>query len=226
MKTFSTLLSAALALSSWGCVLDKPYVSPRFAVLEPGEIAVLPVENHTYLDLTKVTTAGLFQRVINIGVRELNVPPVLREGILDALNRKGYGARLLEPDASNPAFRAPLPPGTRVPYDAVLYSTITSWRRLASSEGEGFEFAGDLEVIRVGEEAAGGGEVLYRSRYFQGVHTNPDAIHTVADLEAELHRTIRSALSGLPARGTAKPPAAESAAPAAPAPPPPADPAR
>jgi len=216
MKNLLRALCVSSLLASTGCVLDQATIHAGFARFEPSEIAILPVENRTYLDLSRVTTAGLAQRLINIGVRDVNAPLAIREGFLDAINRKGYGARLVEPEqGGSDSFRGPLPPGKTAPYDAVLICDIRNWRKVMVSEGEGFEFSGQVEVIRVGEASQGGGEVLYRNMYFRGLNAGGNSIRTAGDLEADLQRIARVVLASFPAKGQMKvmPPEAAPGAP-------------
>jgi hypothetical protein len=208
-----------LAIAASGCVTDPPVVSPRFAALEPAEIAVAPVENRTLLDLTNVSTKGALQTLL-LGSGGVNVPAEMRDAILESLGKKGYRAAAIE-IGEGQDFRTPLPPGEKRSFDAVLIAGLDRWDRQSRSEGGEVEFSGTLEVIRVGDAASGGGEVLYRSTIFGrcGISSG-GGVATSADLAGQVRRSAFSAIRDLPPRKAALAPVAPAQAnPPAPAPP-------
>jgi hypothetical protein len=186
----------ALFLGVAGCQLDPAAVHPRFAELEPQAIAVMPVENRTVLDLARVTSAGPLQR-LTIGGREVDVPATLRDGMAEALLRKGYRIHPGGPAGEVADYRRPLPSGAAPGFDGVLYSEITTWRLSGAYTGGEIEVGGGVELVRVGDQAHGGGEVLYRSPigYRSG---SAASTRTPVDLEEEVRRAGRAALRGLP----------------------------
>jgi hypothetical protein len=196
MRIFFGLLPPVVLFAATGCVLDKPVVSPRFAEVRPQRIAVAPVENRTYLDLSKESTLGAAQRLI-FGARGVDVPAVLREGLVEALTKKGYDVRLVEPPASEEC-RGSLPDGQERPYDAVLFAGIDRWYNSASSMGGEIELSGDVQLIRTGDRSRGGGEVLFKSAIYERTGGPSGGGNTTVDLYDEVFRTGRGSLSGLP----------------------------
>src|SRR5258706_370147 len=87
------LFLAALVISGLRCAGDPPVISPRFQELAPAKIAVMPVENATLVDLTRVTTAGLLQSLIS--KREINIPEAMQRGLVEVVEKKGYGSQWL-----------------------------------------------------------------------------------------------------------------------------------
>ena len=200
-----------LAVAASGCVLDRPDVSPRFAELQPAEIAVAPVENRTLLDLTSVNTKGALQTLI-LGSGGVNVQAEMRDAILEALGKKGYRSAPVE-IAESEDFRKPLPTGEKRSFDAILIAGLDRWERRTQSEGGEMEFSGTLEVIRVGDAASGGGEVLYRSTIFGrcGISSGGGTA-TAYDLAGDVRRSAFSAVRDLPIRSVSSGNAATAAA--------------
>ncbi len=193
-----TMLFTALApVLLCGCLIDKPVISPRYVDLEPSEIAVPPVENRTIHDLSSVTTAGLLQR-LTIGSRGVNVPVTFRAALLEGIEKKGYLAREIPMPGDD--IRGPLPAGREMGFDAVLFCDITSWREVAGVEGGDVEIGGKVEVIRVGDAAHGGGEVLYRGEYHYQAGSSRSGVTTSFALDDTVRRAGLDALYFLPKR--------------------------
>ena len=104
-------------------------------------MAVLPVGNDTVYELERVRFGGLLQR-LTLGPQTYDVPALLRDSFLEALQHRGYDATIyLPPEASPDAtsdgqdFTKPLPEGSpELPFDAALVSTIDSWYSAGSGQ--------------------------------------------------------------------------------------------
>jgi len=188
----------ALAITSAGCVVDPPVISPRFGELEPRTIAVLPVENRTLKDLSNISTAQWLQR-LTIGSRGIDVPAAFRMNIIAILQEDGYRAGALD-EAPGEDPRAPLPAGASRNHDAVLRCGIDRWHITTGAYGGELEISGDLEIIRVADAGSGGGEVLFQKAFFHRAGAATEGVHSPGDLFDEVARAARSALRGLPER--------------------------
>jgi hypothetical protein len=184
----------ALASAAGGCVVDPPVISPKFQALAPVRIAVLPVENATLVDLTRVTTAGLLQGLIS--KREINIPEAMQRGMVEALEKKGYATEWISSSALVD-FHAPIK-GPPPAYDGALVCQITSWR-LDSPGGEAsISMGGSAELVRVGDAEHSGGESLFQANFDYRTSTLNPGVRTSLDLEEEGQRAGMAAVRSLP----------------------------
>jgi hypothetical protein len=187
------LLAVAVATAA-GCVVDPPVINPKYQALAPMRIAVLPVENATLVDLTRVTTAGLLQGLIS--KREINIPEAMQRGIVEALEKKGYATEWIG-SSGGADFRAPIKAPLPA-YDGALYCQITSWR-LDSPGGEAnISLGGTTELVRVDDAGHSGGESLYQANFDYRTSTLNPGVRTSLDLEEEGQRAGMAAVRSLP----------------------------
>ena len=201
------LLAVAVAAAA-GCAIDQPVVSPKFQALAPVRIAVLPVENATLVDLTRVTTAGLLQGLIS--KREINVPEAMQRGMVAALEKKGYATEWIS-SSGEVDFHVPIKPPLPA-YDGALYCRITSWR-LDSPGGEAnISVGGTAELVRVSDADHSGGESLFKVDFDYRTSTLNPGVRTSLDLEEEGERAGMAAVRSLPKAPKPTAPAAKSTA--------------
>lgn len=176
-----------------GCEFPAPKVHPRFAEIRPVEIVVLPVENRSLIDLSKVNTTGPLQTLI-IGGREVDVPAVLEEALREGLRRKGY---------QTPPAAAGLASG------ATLHSSIYEFRLSGPARREGLEIAGRVALIGSAAREGGKAELLFEKDFRHRSGFEDFAPRTPGELEAEVRRAALGALNGLPPLPPAPPAAGE-----------------
>jgi len=165
-----------------GCEFPAPKVHPRFAEIRPVEIVVLPVENRSLIDLSKVNTTGPLQSLI-VGGREVDVPAVLEEALREGLRRKGYQTQ---------------PMGAGIASGATLHSSIYEFRLSGPARREGLEIAGRVALIGSAAREDGKAELLYEKDFRHRSGFENFAPRSPGELEAEVRRAALGALRGLP----------------------------
>jgi hypothetical protein len=187
-RSRASILGLLLAPLFSGCQIDPPKVHPRFAELRPSSILVPPIENRTVLDLSHVSSGGVLQR-LTFGAQEVDVVATLREGFLLGLKKRGYGA-VAGPVTASGGGTA----GTAC--DAVLRSEITSFQELGGSSTPELAIDGKIELVKAGETAAGGGELLYQGSFHHRSGGPGAGARGPVDLDEEVRRAgLRAVLS-------------------------------
>ncbi len=193
-----------------GCSHSAEFVHPEFESYGVQHIGVFDVENETVYQLNDVSFGGILQRGF-FGVRQYNIPAVLRSGIEAALLRKSYETLALgkrpegdvrgtidatsdeESPAGSPAAAAsttsgtpPLAvdPGGRL-HDAELTCRIVFWQGNPGARPE-MKVAFRLELYSVaGREKLYAG--TFTARYKQGPR---------GQSQVDVARLIRTAVIG------------------------------
>ncbi len=165
----------------------------------------MPVINRTLLDLSAVSASGALQGLV-ITSGGVNVPGAMRQALLDGLERKGYQARWSEPSQEEIDYHQPFPPGENPAFDAVLYCDIFRWSKAEPAAGGRIEVSGTVEMVRAGEAARGGGEILYRKEYYYVPRFSSGGVRTTNDLVVEVRRAALRGISDLPSLKEAEAP--------------------
>jgi hypothetical protein len=179
---------ATLALFC-GCA-PRADVHPSYGELRPRAVAVARPENRTVHALEAVPFGGPLQRVVT-GPRVYNVPALLELELREALNARGYATA--GPPPRDLDYSKPLPPDAALPpFGAVLLSSIESW------EARTVQPIQVLLRYRLSLYHVPSGELLYCGLFSARVegHGKPAAGDF---LELEIRRSVRRALSALPA---------------------------
>jgi len=187
-------------LFTGGCVLDKPWIHPQFHEINPRKLLVTPVVNRTLLDLSSVTSTGALQSLILKGAG-VDVPGVIRQALMDALEEKGYQVQVNDPAQGKLDYHKPLPEGETSEFDGVVYSDITRWAQAAISAGGDVEISGMVEIVRAGDAGRKGGTVLFRKNYIYRTNFSQRGVRTTNDLLNEVRRAGLRSIRELPPCG-------------------------